>query len=186
MFGGLLLTTILTVDEPGDTSFSQALSELLSRHFVIASAYGQKLTASGQTPALLLCDNQSFQGIEADQVIVVYQAPGPIIPRIESALPTLAIVDSSQDDLLEYVSKTRLPAITCGLKSRDTITLSSMAAPGAVIDLRRGIDCLDGNRVDPQELPIRLDAPLDSFLLMSAAAILILSGKIHRLKEGFI
>ena len=180
------MTTILMAADEDDKGFFEALYGMLSKHFVTARAFGRKLKVSGKSPDLLLCDAQSFEGIETDSVIVVYKKPQSIIARVASAIPAVAIVDSSQDELLEHVCATRLPAITCGLGSRDTITLSSMTAPGAVVDLRRGVTCLDGSRVEPQELPLRLEGPLDSFLLMCFAAILILSGKIESLKEGFI
>ncbi|MCL2579776.1 MAG: hypothetical protein FWE32_07050 [Oscillospiraceae bacterium] len=180
------MITILVVDEAGDNAFVNALAEMLDRHFVTVRTNSQKLKTSGKSPDLLICDAQSFGEIETDQVIVVYKAQGAISTQIVSAASAVAIVDSSSDALLAHVSKTRLPAITCGLNSRDTISLSSMTAPGAVIDLRRSITCLDESQIEPQEIPMRLSSPVDSFLLMSLAAILILTGKVDHLKEGFI
>ena len=180
------MITILVAAGDDDKDFFSGLSRMLDKHFVTARAYGQKLEAGGPFPALMLCDLKSFKAIDTEKVIVVCKKPEPFTARIKGASLVVAIVDSSDDELLEHVSATRLPAITCGLRSRDTITLSSMAPDSAVIDLRRCITCLDGGRAEPQEIPIRLKNPLDSFLLMAAAAILILSGKTECIKEGFI
>jgi hypothetical protein len=77
---------------------------------------------------------------------------------------------------MEHVSYTKLPAITCGLLNRDTISLSSISDSSAVLDIRREIRSLDDSIAEPQEIPIRLGKPSDNFALMAACAIIILSG----------
>ena len=180
------MIAVLVAAGEDDKDFFSELSRILSRHFATARAYGQKFKAADERPALILCDLKSFQAIDVDKVIVVCKKPHPITVNFEGAPFAIAVVDSSDDGLLKHISNTRLPAITCGLRSRDTITLSSMATDSVVIDLRRSISCLNGVRVEPAEFPLRLEHPLDSFLLMTVAAILILSGKMESLKEGFI
>ena len=180
------MITILVAAGEDDKDFLSRLSRILDKHFVTVRAYGQKLESGGASPELMLGDLKSFKTIDTEKVIVVYKKPEPFTARVEGASLVVAIVDSSDTELLGHVSATRLPAITCGLRSRDTITLSSMAPDSAVIDLRRCINCLDASRAEPQEIPLHLENPLDSFLLMAAAAIFILLGKTECLKEGFI
>ena len=133
---------------------------------------------------LKLCDIKNCPPVGNDSVIVVYKQPQPAVFQPQGFGAAVAIVDSGNEALLEHVSDTRLPAITCGLRSRDTITLSSMAKKSAVIDLRRSVSCLDGSTVEPQEIPLRHQKTSDNFLLMATAAILILCGKTEKLKEG--
>jgi len=168
----LFVVTILVADGKEDSDFSCALLSALGRHF--------------DESEFTLCDIKSYKPTGNDRVIVVYKQPQHAAVQLEGTQAAVAIVDSSDEQLLEHVSDTRLPAVTCGLRSRDTITLSSMAGESAVIDLRRNVSCLDGSLAEPQEIPLRHQNPQDKFLLMSAAAILILSGKIERLKEGYI
>ena len=180
------MIAILVAAQEDDKDFLSELAHILGRHFITAPAHGQKPMAAGPRPELALCDLKSFRATQADKVIVVYKSPQPIAANLEAACSAVAIVDSSDEGLLQHVSDTKLPAITCGLRSRDTITLSSMDTDSAVIDLRRSISCLSGSSVEPAEFPLRFETPLDSFLLMAVAAILILSGKMESLKEGFI
>ena len=166
------MVTILVADGKDDSSFSGALSSVLGRHF--------------DKGELTLCDIKSAQPTGNDKVIIVYKHPQATAFQPQGNVTAVAIVDSSDDQLLGHVSDTRLPAITCGLRSRDTITLSSMTGDSAVIDLRRDISCLDGSVAEPQEIPLRHQDPRENFLFMAAAAILILSGKIESLKGGYI
>jgi len=145
----------------------------------------QQLEAACESPELILCDLGSFQSVDADKVIVVCKSLKSLNVELKGAA-AVAVVDSSDEHLLAQVSHTRLPAITCGLKSKDTITLSSIGADSAVVDLRRSISCMSGNKVEPAEFPLRTKRPIDSFMLMSVVSVLILAGKMESLKEGFI
>ena len=98
----------------------------------------------------------------------------------------LAVVDSSNEEVLLHVSRTKLPAVTCGLSPRDTLTLSSIGEQSAVVSLQRAIVCLDGAVCEPQEIPVLLRAPADCFVLMAVAAVFILSGNISRLSGALL
>lgn len=168
------MVTILVAAGEDEKDFYNELKGLLSEHFA--------------DNAIKLCDFVGFKEAgEKDKVIVVYKQQAPIPePLAVAQSSVVAIVDSGSEELLCHVSDTRLPAITCGLRSRDTITLSSMDGESAVVDLRRCICCLDGSEAEPQEIPLKRPATQDNFLLMAFAAILILTGKAESLKDGII
>lgn len=168
------MITILVAASADERDFSGALSRMLKKHF-----------GGAQCPEFMLCDIASYNSKKTDKIIIVCKSPHIALSGLCNTTQAIAIVDSSSEELLRQVSDTRLPAITCGLRRMDTISLSSMTADSAVIDLRRSVTCLDGGKVEPQELPLRMPTLPDSFLLMSTAAILILCGKIDCLKEGF-
>ena len=166
------MVTIVVADSDDCEKFFDELSGALSGYFDACE--------------LRLCGIRDYKPAGNDSVIVVYNQPQPTLFSDQGTKTVVAIVDSGDELLLGHVSDTRLPAITCGLRSRDTITLSSMAKESAVIDLRRSISCLDGSTVEPQEIPLRGQQPRENFLLMATAAILILCGKVERLTEGYI
>lgn len=179
-----MLITVLVAADDSDQSFWDALTRLLCRHFAVVRTQGRVLALEQDIPSLLLCDTQSFDEINAQQVIVVFQEPRPLTTAFTGAGQVVAIVDSANQPLVEYVSSLQLPAITCGLSGKDSITLSSMDIDSAVIGIQRSIPCFDSSRVEPQELPVQLTAPVDSFPLMAVAAILILSGNAQKLLKG--
>jgi len=52
------------------------------------------------------------------------------------------------------------------------VQLSEIKATAAAVSAFVSVTCLYGSEVEPQEIPLRTQAPIDSFLLMSASAIL--------------
>lgn len=133
-------------------------------------------------PELLVCELGRMPPTSLRHALVVFKS----IPKRTCPYPageqTVAVVDSGgRDGLLEQVSQTMLPAITCGLSVKDTLTLSSIRADGVVVTLQRSLHCFDGSVAEPQEIPIRIRAPVDNFTLLSTAAVLILTGRVERL-----
>ena len=68
-------------------------------------------------------------------------------------------------------------AVTCGLGSREDLSLSSIREDGAMLSLRRDLRALDGSLLEAQEIPVSLDrgrAPEPEALLAAAGAMLLL------------
>ena len=178
------MLTILALADNEDNFFWGTLSRFLKPHFAMVDIPGQTIGSGRKKAPLILCGAESFRQIDCDELIVVYKKavqPGTVLC---AAANITAVVDSSADGLLEHVARTKLPAITCGLLTRDTVSLSSIGDSGAVLDIRREIICSGGAVVEAQEIPIALRAPADDFALMAAAAIIILSGKKDALLKG--
>lgn len=141
------------------------------------------LDARCDNAELILTDSDSFDLVYSDTAVVVFKEAGKLNVGFDTQKQVVAIVDSCNQDVMKLVSETELPAITCGLSARDTITLSSINEDSAVIDLQRSITCFDGKIMEPQEIPISLCSTIDSFALMCVAAIFILSGNAALLSE---
>ncbi len=176
-----MLAVLLGGGEPG---YRKEMTRLLGRHYDILSSLDGTLIAPVRSPSLLLCEAKDYREINNCDVILLYREWLPVSARFGAFEQVVAVVDSGNDALGEQISATGLPAITCGLYARDTITLSSMDTDRAVIGVQRSISCFDGTRADPQDIPVRLHRPVDPFALMSMAAVLILSGKLEVLLKG--
>lgn len=164
-----------------DKKFWNLLSGILGSYFPTVHVYDRKLTAMCHYAEFVITDTQSFDVIEAGATLVIYKDAQEIPPNFFEGQQAVAIVDSCNKDLYGFVNATKLPAITCGLSAKDTITLSSIGQDSAVIDLQRSVTCFDGTVVEPQEIPLQLSTAVDSFALMAAAAVFILTGNIERL-----
>ncbi len=176
------MIVVIVAAKKQNKDFISELVRLLEKHFITVRAYGGVLSVKKSNPAMIICDTQSFDTVKAENAIVIYKDILPIPQRLLDIRHGVAIVDSSNYQLSQALSDTGLPAITCGLHSRDTITLTSMGVDSAVIGIQRAIVNFDGSITEPQELPINFTKSIDRFTLMTAAAILILSGNSHLLK----
>lgn len=183
IWGEQMIAVLIAANE-NDRDFWNETVRLLERGFATVRAYGGTLTLKKPNPSLVLCDTRSFEAVRAEHVMVVFKEARPLSVNLQGARQVIAVVDSSDDELARSVSETRLPAITCGLHSRDTITLSSMDEDSAMIGIQRTITGFDGSRTEPQEIPVRLTRPVDRFALMTTAAAFILSGNPGLLMKG--
>lgn len=182
-FEVMCLLTILVAAKEENKDFWNELACLLGKHFSMLRAFGGAMSVPAGNPSVVVSDMKSFASIKSDQLIVVYKDVVPLSVKLTGER-LVAVVDSSDSTVTEQVSATKLPAITCGLFARDTITLSSMNVDSAVIGIQRSISCFDGSRAEPQDIPVKLAKSVDSFTLMCAAAVLILSGNIKKLIKG--
>lgn len=169
-----------------DKKFLNALQNILNKNFGAVHCIGRCLDARCGHADIIISDARSFDLVYADTAIIIFRGGDGFTPEIETGGRTVAVVDSGSKAALLAVSKTGLPAITCGLAQCDTITLSSINEDSAVINIQRSITCFDGTIAEPQEIPVSLCSSIDSFALMCAALLFILSGNIERLSKANI
>jgi hypothetical protein len=172
----MFLLCVVVAAKKEEDSFWSAMAGLLEERFRVLRAFAGVLEAKGGESDLLLAD-MNYRTVWADQVVFVYRDYESVNPVLPTNTNAIAIVDSSKEDLLTYVATTGLPAITCGLSAKDTVTLSSIRTDSAVINLQRAITCFDGSLAEPQEIPVSRREDADSFALMAASAICLLAGK---------
>jgi hypothetical protein len=172
----MFLLCVVVAAKKEEDSFWSAMAGLLEERFQVLRAYAGVLEAKDEEAQLILAD-MNYRAVRADQVVFVYRDYESVNPELPIDANAIAIVDSSKEDLLAYVATTGLPAITCGLSAKDTVTLSSMRTDSAVINLQRGVTCFDGSLAEPQEIPIKRPEDADSFAVMAASAICLLAGK---------
>lgn len=169
-----------------DKKFHSALRNILARNFDAVFLQSGQFTAAPDSAELAVLDACNVERVDAPRVIFLCKDARCLPCDFAEGTSAVAVVDSSNAALVRAVSGIRLPAVTCGLSPKDTITLSSIGEDSAVINLQRGITCLDGSVAEPQEIPVSLCAMPDRFVLMSAAAVFLLSGNIARLPEAII
>ncbi len=180
----MLIIAVVAAEEStgGGKRFWGSLKNILGRGFDVMSCVGGRLEAKKNKTArarLFLTDGKGLEFVSAENTVVIIRDAGCLTCRVEGE--GVAVVDAGRENAVRLAAKTRLDAITCGLSPRDTITLSSLKEDSAVICLQRGVACFDGAVAEPQEIPVSLCPGADSFALMSAAAVYILSGNVNKL-----
>jgi hypothetical protein len=182
LFGGKeVIVVIFAVQKQNRDIISEAV-RMLEKHFTTVRAYGGILCAQKPNPSLIICDMDSFDTIKADKAIIICKDILSLSNRLKNVKHGVAVVDSSIYPLSESLPDIGLPAITCGLHSRDTITLSSIGEDSAVIGVQRAISNFNGSITEPQEFPIHFAKAIAPFTLMAVAAIFILSGNCNLIK----
>jgi len=182
----MVLTCVLIAAQREEKAFWEDTRRVLCENYSTLIVQNQSLFTPATPPELIVCDAAAFESVAAENTIILFRNTVKIPAKILSSTGCVAVVDSQDDALMQFVSGTRLPAITCGLSPRDTITLSSIDTDSAVINLQRSVTCFDGSAPEPQEFPVRLNTPIDNFSLMAVACVFILCGDAQRFHRVYI
>ena len=175
------MLAVVAVAPYSDKRFWKELTNGLAPFFSVLHTHHSRLAVPRGKAELLVADSCTFESIESDLALLIFKDTEQFSLETVKAKQIVAVVDSRNAQLVSFVSSTKLPAITCGLSPRDTITLSSIAVDSAVINLQRTVTCFDGSVVEPQEIPLKIGSEIDNYTLMALASVFIMSGNIQKL-----
>ena len=175
---------IILAAQERDKKFRNIFSQLIASHFSTVCVFEKQLQAVGEHADFLITDVQSCECVQADSAVIVYRDALHVPPKLFACEQAAAVVDSCNKEVFAAAGASGLEAITCGLSAKDTLTLSSTGVDSTVLNLQRSVPCFDGSVAEPQEIPLRAQVDTDSFTLMAASALFILSGNTPRLFEG--
>ena len=94
-------------------------------------------------------------------------------------LPPGASLRDGGNCLVLAMGQVKLPgtrAVSCGLRYGDDLTLSSIGAGSAMLALQADIPALNGELLEPQEIPVTLEAPAEPEAVLAAAGAMLLLG----------
>lgn len=147
---------------------------------------------------LLLSDSprgrlaRALELLPRDRFLLADNGPGPLPPgrtvvvlddrlaslpgRVDIPARCPAILSGQCQAAVQYAQRAGLLPLDCGLSLRDTLTLSSSTESSAVVSLQRPVARLDGEMVEPVEVPLALTRRWEPFPLLCCAGALLLAG----------
>ena len=144
-----------------------SLRDILRKNCTLTLIGEQQIDIQKENPDFALVEIENLSRITAPNTIILCKEP--FYAPVNATLPADAVGG--------------VRAMTLGMSSKDTLTLSSITPDSAVLCLQRAISDLFGNTLDPVEIPLSLSRRYDAFSILCAAAIFLLSGKIDILKQ---
>lgn len=129
----------------------------------------------GTQPDLVLLSGQKLSHIECEQGIFILRNTDTL-PASIFCSKAVAVLNSANHAAVKLAASRRIWAMTCGLSSVDTFTLSSLMTDSAVISLQRSLTAFDGTRIEPFDLPVRLLRKMDPFVLLACTAVCCMLG----------
>ena len=172
---------MLTIVVQAGEELLYSLYRALSRSYEVLCVGQREILLPDISPDILLLGAKRVPECDGDVVYVLKDAQ-----EEEGFLPSphaVAVVHSQDESSLRFCAKHHLRTLTCGLSSKDTLTLSSVTAESAVICLQREIGTLGGEVLEPYEIPVKLRRAVDRMELLSLAAVLLLCGEGGMLSE---
>ncbi|MCI8441556.1 MAG: hypothetical protein HFG27_03375 [Provencibacterium sp.] len=154
-----------------------SLYKTLSRFCEVLCVTGRDILPADMAPDILLIEAARPLECEGEAVYVIgARSPQQSWEDFSPAARAVAVIHSHNAEGLAFAARHQLKTLTCGLSSRDTLTLSSMTGEGAAICLQREIATFGGGRMEPADIPVCLRGPAERFELLTLAAVLLLCG----------
>ncbi len=171
----MVMRVIVVTATGSNRRFSSLLSQGCGSKIPVLCVDAASAAFSGEGPDIVFVSQQMFSMIACENAAFIVRG-GHCLPEQIECSNAVAIVDSS-NAVLGQVAPRHLRALTCGLATSDTFTLSSYTAESAVISMQRRIAAFDGTSIEPFELPVSFSSRTEPFSLLACAAIFCLMGK---------
>ncbi|MEG2336056.1 hypothetical protein [Chryseobacterium sp.] len=145
----------------------------LSRNFFVTLFSNHALYSCGNGEEIILFSTPKLVKCEISPCISVltpHSQTQPIFP-----MSGIVIASSDDETQRKLLAKSKIPVITCGLSSKDTITFSSKEEECGVISLMREVRSVFGNTIEPMEIPVSFPKHTEPFMVLAYTASLILS-----------
>lgn len=88
----------------------------------------------------------------------------------------IGICEENNKTALKLFQNSKIPAISCGMNSKNAITASSLDSEYMLVTLMRTITDINGNDIETGEYRITLSKKYNPFSVMASAAVLLLHG----------
>lgn len=182
------MISILIVNNENSNDFAKEIYRYLREIYPVIYIAKREIYVPVSNAKILICDIVDFDKIAGNDTIIIFKSFSNSVHNFTSIVGKckLAIVDASSNSAIQYASTMKIPAITCGWSSKDTITLSSVSEHHAVINIQRNIVDFKNRELESQEIPIQLSCKINNFTLMSICMIILLFGDKKKLTNIYI
>ena len=164
------MVSILTLGNPRDLRLFHALQSILLPRGPVLSVCRGKSRIPPEQPSFFLGDC-GLSGRVAGRALLAIKDTDPLPAILRAGEESLVILCSHNPQAVRLVASTGLPAVTCGLSPRDTVTFSSRGKEEGTVALQRPLVLPGGQMVDPGEVPIRFPPSWDAYTVLCCAAV---------------
>ncbi len=166
------MVSIVVAGPAEDRRITGALERLLKQSTKTLWIGSRRLVVPPKPPNIIVWDTPWPDKVDSPATLILLKESLQDFSQMH--LPPCHGVVMGSDNLaaLRFLEGCEVPVITCGLSGRDSLTLTSMAEHSAVIALQRSLPRYDGSRVEPMELPVSFEQPVDRYALLCAVAAL--------------
>lgn len=155
---------------------TRLFTELLARLGSVVYVSDEKLSGAIEPqPDFLVVETNTASEINFEKTIVIFRDEFDA-GRLQKLHPgATAIVNSQNRRATELIKQIGVKAVTCGHSRKDTVTFSSYTDDTIVISIQRAMQAMNGDEVEPFDLPVRIQSKIDLYSVLSFASALVLS-----------
>jgi len=167
------MTVVNIIGKSTDKALEEIILSQLSKSYRVTYVKNKSLVQTGRGYDIVVADFAELKSLYVPECIVIMKNGGTV-PQIPLPEKSIIIVNSENTDQLTALKKANLNVITCGAGERDTLCCSSygMADDSIVVSLNREITAFSGRKIQPLEIPLKLEKmPKDAYYPMAFTAL---------------
>lgn len=156
-----------------DTGITLRLKKVLERYGMVW--YRGICSGSGQGQ-FFLEEGEKWPDSRGEQGILLLKSS---FAESQGTVPErgwTAVLRSDHTQGVRALRCTGIPAVTCGSALRDSLSISSWDFPQGSVSLLRGVTTLQGETLEPGEIPVVMDGPCPREWMPLLCAVLVLCG----------
>ncbi|HHW46639.1 MAG TPA: hypothetical protein GXX17_07010 [Clostridiales bacterium] len=170
------MTTVILYGNAQDSVYDD-INSLMS-NYGITTFDGEKLSQNNGGGDFLFIKRSEPLILDLPKGIIVFLNKIDKVFNLKIPKGFTAITRSENSAALKVLKTIGINAITCGMASVDTLTLSSVLEDSVLVSLQREIQTLSGKTLEPAEFPIKVSKSYSEYGILAACGILLLSENI--------
>jgi hypothetical protein len=150
------MTVVSVIGKSTDKILEEIILSQLTKSYRVTYIKSKSLVQAGAGYEIVVSDTPELRSLYVPECILVLKNDG-LVPEIP--LPEKSIIIANSENLGQLVAlkKSNLNVLTCGVSDKDTLCCSSITSDSLVVSLNREIVAFSGRRIQPLEIPLRLD-----------------------------
>jgi len=165
------LSIVYVVGKSSDKALEEIILSRLVESYRVTYVKNKSLVRAGKGYEIVVADSSEIKSLYVDECIIILKNGG-IVPKIPLPEKSIIIVNSENTEQLVDLKNSGHSVITCGSSERDTLCCSSIGIDSVVVSLNREITAFSGRKIQPLEVPLKLDKmPKDIYYPIAFTAL---------------
>jgi hypothetical protein len=180
------MTVVYTVGKSTDKTLEEIILSQLTKSYRVTYIKNKSLVQAGIGYEIVVADSSEIKSLYIPECIIIMKSDGAV-PQIPFPEKSIIIANSECTSQLVALKNSRLNVITCGISEKDTLSYSSLTADSMVISLNREITAFSGRKIQPLEIPLKMDKlPKDIYYPIAFTALRLILDDFNSELKGLI
>lgn len=172
----ICMTNILLCGDAADTSILDALIPALKFYGGLCYSGRNAVMQYGTTAEYFLFESDGVPKIGLGKGILLLK------DKLNETMPApvpdgfICVLGSRNEQAAHLLCESKATVVTCGMGSKDTLSLAGLDAAAACVSLQRNMATLGGKLLEPHDFNVKLLQQRSPEQILAVSAVLLLSG----------
>lgn len=172
LFPVMKMTDIIIIDR--DNRLCNHAVQTLSKSYFVRATDAVSLQQKGSGYLLDIIRTEHITQIDSDSCVIILGENEQYSHITSDCHKMYVIANSLCDSQISSLRSCNCPVITCGSKSVDSVSFTSICDENVTVSLNRSVTALSGRSVQPLEIPVHYDNEESLYNVLAVTALRIL------------